>query len=168
MNAKNVHPLENYFHRWIIYVKFLTSGKWYSMDNILIDGGIYYIIIKVFCPSAGPSLQAQELRLKFFRRQVFHDKLRIQGCSFTRDSIGAVASRCIPHPTLWKDPRGTSMEVRRVDMANWALRNSQQGLNIYIYIYIYVCICIYIYIYIYAYRQAGLVDALNTYYKLQV
>ena len=58
-------------------------------------------------------------------------KLRNQGCSFTRDLTGAVASRCFPHPTLslaseqtlkdLKDPRGTNEEVRRVGLANWAL-----------------------------------------------
>ena len=54
----------------------------------------------VFCPKAGPSLQAEKSRLQFCRRQFFHRKLRNQGCSFTRDLIGAVASRCFPHPTL--------------------------------------------------------------------
>ena len=54
----------------------------------------------VFYPRAGPSLQAQEPRLQFCRRQVFHHKLRNQGCSFTRDWIGAIASHCFPHPTL--------------------------------------------------------------------
>ena len=48
----------------------------------------------VFCPKAGPLLQAEK------PRQVCHRKLRNQGCSFTRDLIGAVASRCFPHPTL--------------------------------------------------------------------
>ena len=60
---------------------------------------IIIIIIRVFCPRAGPSLQAQEPRLQFCRKQVFHRKLRNQGCSFTRDWIRAVASRCFPHPT---------------------------------------------------------------------
>ena len=54
------------------------------------------------------------------QRQVFHRKLRNQDCS------------CFPHPILclaseqtldiWKDLRDTSVEVRRVDLANWALR----------------------------------------------
>ena len=35
----------------------------------------------VFWPRAGPSLQAQEPRLQFSQRQVFHRKLRNQGCS---------------------------------------------------------------------------------------
>ena len=84
--------------------------------------------MRVFCPKASPSLQAEKPRLQFCRRQVFHRKLRNQGCSFTRDLIGAEASRCFPHPTLYlaseqilkdlKDPRGTNEEVRRVDLAN--------------------------------------------------
>ena len=95
---------------------------------------ISLLFISVFCPSANTSLQAQEPRLKFCLRQVFHLKLRNQGCSFTRDWIGAVASHCFPHPTLSfvfeqgiknrKGPRGTNVEVRRVDLANWALRTS--------------------------------------------
>ena len=95
-----------------------------------------FIIITVFCPRADPSLQAQEPRLQFCRRQIFHRKLRNKGCSFTTDWIGAVASRCFPHRSLslfsiWtefkrsgKDPRGTNVEVRRVGLANWALRTS--------------------------------------------
>ena len=81
-----------------------------------------------------PSLQAEKPRTQFCRRQVFHRKLRNQGCSFTRDLISAVASRCFPHPTLslaseqilkvLKRSRGTNEEVRRVDLANWALRTS--------------------------------------------
>ena len=47
---------------------------------------------KVFCPRVDPSVQAQEPRLQFCPRQVFHRKLRNQGCSFTRDWIGAVLS----------------------------------------------------------------------------
>ena len=54
-----------------------------------------------------------------------------KGCSFTRDLIGAVASRSFLYPTLslaseqtLKDPRGTNKEVRRVDLANWAFRTS--------------------------------------------
>ena len=91
------------------------------------------IIRRVFCPRAGPLLQVQEPRLQFCQRQVFHCKLRNQDCSFTRDWISAVASRCFPHPTLslaseqilkeLKRSQGTSVEVRRVDLANWALRN---------------------------------------------
>ena len=48
----------------------------------------------VFCPKAGSSLQVEKPRLQFCRRQVFHRKLRNKGCSFTRDLVGAVASRC--------------------------------------------------------------------------
>ena len=79
------------------------------------------------------SAQGQVLhcKLQFCRRHISHCKLRNQCCSFTRDWIGAVASRCFPHPTLslaseqtLKDPEGTNVEVRRLDLANWALRTS--------------------------------------------
>ena len=43
------------------------------------------IIVKVFGPRAGPSLQAQEPWLQLCRKGVFHRKLRDLGCSFTRD-----------------------------------------------------------------------------------
>ena len=56
----------------------------------------------VFFPKAGPSLQAQEPRLQFCRRQVFHRKLGNQGCSFTWNWVGAAASRCFPHEHLLK------------------------------------------------------------------
>ena len=59
-----------------------------------------YIYLKVFFQRTGPSLQAQKPRLQFCRRQVFHRKLRNQGCNFTRVWIVAVASRCFPHHTL--------------------------------------------------------------------
>ena len=46
---------------------------------------IIIIIIRVFCLRAGPLLQAQEPRLQFCRWQVFHRKLRNQGCSSAED-----------------------------------------------------------------------------------
>ena len=102
----------------------------------------YFKIIRVFCPRTGPSLQAQEPRLQFCRRQVFHRKLRNQGCSSTRDWIGPgpVAFHCFPHPTLsltsehiWKDPRGTTWRWREwiwLTGPSELHRNSPQGLNI--------------------------------------
>ena len=89
---------------------------------------------RMFCLRSGPSVQAQEPKLQFCRRQVFHRKLSTQGSSFTSDWIGAVASRWFPHPTLsltseqtLKDLRssdGHHEEGRRVGYANWALRTS--------------------------------------------
>ena len=67
----------------------------------------------MFCPRAGPSLQAQEPRLQFCRRQVFHRTLRKQGCSFTRNWIGAVASHCFPHPTLSLASEQTLKDLKR-------------------------------------------------------
>ena len=66
-----------------------------------IENYIYIIIIiRVFCPNAGPPLQAEKPRLQFCRRQVFHHILKNQGYSFTSDLIGAVAYRCFPNHTL--------------------------------------------------------------------
>ena len=63
---------------------------------------------------AGLPPQTQELRLQFYYGW-----------------LGAVASRCFPNPTLYsvseeilQDPRGTNVEVRRKDLANWGLRTS--------------------------------------------
>ena len=82
--------------------------------------------------------------------QVLHCKHRNQGYNsaegrsshqthkpllqFYQGWIGAVASHCFLHPTLslaseqtlkiWEDPRGPNVEVRRVDLANWALWTS--------------------------------------------
>ena len=67
----------------------------------------------MFCPKAGPSLQAEKPRLQFCRRPVFHRKLRNQGCSFTRDLIGAVASRCFPNPTLSLASEQTLKDLKR-------------------------------------------------------
>ena len=71
------------------------------------------IIIIVFCRKGGPSLQAEKPRLQFCRRQVFHRKLGNQGCSFTRDLMGAVASRCFPHPTLALASEQTLKDLKR-------------------------------------------------------
>ena len=70
-------------------------------------------IIRVFCQKAGPSLEAEKLRLQFCRRQVFHRKHRDPGCSFTRDLIGAVASRYFPHPTLSLASEQTLKDLER-------------------------------------------------------
>ena len=69
---------------------------------------IISIIIRVFCPKADPSLQAEKPRLQFCRREVFHRKPLNQGCSFATDLIGAVASRCFLHLTLSLESEQTS------------------------------------------------------------
>ena len=63
-------------------LRYSTVGK---NDKYCISNIIIIIIIRVFCPRADPSLKVQEPRLQFCRRQVFHRKLRNQGCSFTRN-----------------------------------------------------------------------------------
>ena len=46
---------------------------------------IISIIIRVFGPRVGSSLQARESRLQFYQRQVFHRTLRNKVYSFTWD-----------------------------------------------------------------------------------
>ena len=98
----------------------------------------------VFCPREGPSLQAQEPGLQFCRRHIFRRKLGNQGCNFTRDWIGAVASRCISHPTLSSASEQTLKDLSKIPGAptwrwgEWIWltgpsglhRNSLQWLNI--------------------------------------
>ena len=80
---------------------------------------------RVFCQRAGLSLQAQEPRLQFCQRQVFHRKLGNQGCS------------CFLHLTLSL----SSAQTLKYLMWRWGEwfwlsgpfglhRNSAQGLNI--------------------------------------
>ena len=82
-------------HLYRLYENLILASKVCGLSHYII-----IIIITVFYPRAGLSLQAQEPRLQFCRRQVFHRKLRNQGCSFTRDWIGAVAAHCFLHPSL--------------------------------------------------------------------
>ena len=70
-----------------------TAQTYYSSESWSTSYVHHYH--RVFCPRAGTSLQAQEPRLQFCRRQVFHRKLRNPGCRFpTRDWRDVVASRC--------------------------------------------------------------------------
>ena len=104
------------------------------------DNDIVNIIIRVFCPRAGPTLQEKEPRLQFCWRQVFHRRLRNQCCSFTRDLIGVIASRCFPHPTLslaseqtlkdLKRSQGHQLGDERLTGPSGLHWNSPQGLNI--------------------------------------
>ena len=88
LNSRNVvwkNTFDNGFrptnlcYKWNAYIIILTV--------IIISQCLTYvhIIIRVFCPRTRLSLQTQAPRLQFCQRQVFHRKLRNQGCSFTRD-----------------------------------------------------------------------------------
>ena len=127
-------PIQKTLTQWNV------DNLWY---NILHSFILPFIHSSVFCLRASPSLQAQEPRLEFCRRQIFHRKLRNQDCSFTGDWIGAVASRCFPHHVLslaskqtlkdLKDPRAPTWRWGEWIWLTWpsALqRNSPEGLNI--------------------------------------
>ena len=101
---------------------------------------IIIIIIWVFCPRADPSLQAQELRLQFCRRQVFYRELRNQGCSFTR--CGSFPLLPAPHSlfSIWTNLK-RSEKIPGALTWKWGEwiwltspsglhRSSQHGLNI--------------------------------------
>ena len=105
---------------------------------------IYIYIIRVLYPRAGLSLQAQEPRLQFCWRQVFHCKLRNQGCNFTRDWIGVElpVAFCTPLSLfiIWTDLK-RSVKITGASKwkwgewiwltgTSWRNRNSVQGLNI--------------------------------------
>ena len=93
------------------------------------------IIIRVFCPKAGPSLQEEKPRLQFCRRQVFHCKLRskpavllgINRCSFPL--LSAFHSLF----STWTD-RERSEKIPGAPTWRWGPsglhRNSPEGLNI--------------------------------------
>ena len=96
----------------------------------------------MFCPRADLSLQAQEPKLQFCRRKVFHLKLRNQGCSFARDWIGAIPLLSAPHSlfSIWPDFK-SSEKISRAPTYRWGEwiwltgpsglhRNSPQELNI--------------------------------------
>ena len=88
---------------------------------------LVYISSSVFCPKAAPSLQAEKLRLQFCRRQVFHRKLRNQGCILTRDLIGAVASRCFQHTTLSLASEQILKDLKRSHGHQWGGEESGFG-----------------------------------------
>ena len=93
-----------------------------------------YIHTSVFCPRTGPSLQSQAPRLQFCLKAGLPLQTHESRLQFYYRWICAVASRCFLYPTLnsaseqtlkdLKRSSGTNEEVRRVDLANWALRTS--------------------------------------------
>ena len=84
----------------------------------------------MFCSRAGPSCKRRNLGCSSAEGRSSTANAGTKAAVLLQTE-GAVASHYFPHPTLslaseqiWKDPRGTSMEVRRVDLANWALQTS--------------------------------------------
>ena len=82
LQAVNSQPVAQPIFFPLLYMFQHYSSFSHSFQHMCI---IYlFIIIRVTCPRVGPSLQAQEPWLQFCQRQVFHLKLRNQGCSFNR------------------------------------------------------------------------------------
>ena len=93
----------------------------------------------MFGPKAGLSLQTQlsplyPLLSLSFPESFTVERLIMPSLQLFYEFIGAVASRCFPRPTLsfaseqtlkdLKRSQGHREEVRRVDLANWAVRTS--------------------------------------------
>ena len=88
----------------------------------------------VFCPRAGLSLLTQAPRLQFCPKAGLPPQTQEPSLQFYYGRISAVSSCCFRHPTLslafeqtlkvLRDPRGTKVEVGRVDLANWDLQSS--------------------------------------------
>ena len=112
-------------------------------SNTILYLFIIIIIIRVFCPRSGPSLQAQEPRLQFCQRQVFHRKQEprlqfYQGLN----RCGSFPFLSAPHSlfSIWTKLR-RSEEIPGASTWRWwewiwltgpsgLHRNSPQGLNI--------------------------------------
>ena len=74
-------------------------------------------------------MQAQEPRRQFCRIQVFHRKLRNQGCSSTKDWIGAVASRYFPHRTLFLASEQIFKDLKCPRGPTWIWLTGPSGLH---------------------------------------
>ena len=104
---------------------------------------IMNIIITLFCPKAGPSLHAQEPRLQFCRRQVFH-RTQEPKLQFHQElnRCGSFPLLSVPHSlfSILTDPKG-SRKIPEAPTWRWGEwiwltgpselhRDSPQGLNI--------------------------------------
>ena len=78
---------------WVSHYSFKSQSLEMTHGNRLSLFPFLNFMIIVFSQGQVLHYKAQEPRLQFCRRQVFHCKLRNKGSSFTRDWIGAVASR---------------------------------------------------------------------------
>ena len=88
----------------------------------------------MFCSRAGPSLQSAGTKAEVLPKAGLPPHTQEPRLQFYWGKIGEVASRCFLHTILsltseqilkdLKVPRGTSVEARRVDLANWALQTS--------------------------------------------
>ena len=133
-----------------IYTRHKYINKLYTLHREEYIGEMFCYPLLLMWPSSSSSssecsTQRQVLHCK--RRnlgcssgQVFHRKLRNQGCSFTRDWIGAVASCCFLHTTLWTNlkrseniPGASTWRWREwiwITGPSGLHQNSPQGLNI--------------------------------------
>ena len=116
-----------------MFLSKVSSSWWESLS----------FIIWVFCLRSGLSLQTQEPRLQFYPRQVFHWKLRNQGCSFLGiNRCGSFPLLSAPHSlfSIWTDIK-TPEKIPGAPVWKWGEwlwltgpselhRNSPQGLGL--------------------------------------
>ena len=101
-----------------------------------------YIIIRVFCPRAGHSLQTQAPRLQFCPKADLLPQTQEPGCNFTRDRCGSFPLLSAPHSlfSIWTDLK-RSVKFPGAPTWRWGEwiwltgpfglhRHSPQGLNI--------------------------------------
>ena len=128
-----VHHFDNNGFRSRETLKYIIcSGIWGPTRHLSLKITNYLAIFRVRKPlKSSTRWSTTGLEPGTSRRQIFHSKRRNQGCNFTRDEYGVVASRCFPHLTLYlafeqtlKDHRDNNVEVRRVDLAILTLRTS--------------------------------------------
>ena len=69
----------------LYYNVIITWCFYYLFNSLQVISNYYIIIIRVFCPRVGLSLQTQEPRLQFCPKAGLPSQTQEQGCSFTRD-----------------------------------------------------------------------------------
>ena len=79
----------------------------------LLEASIFKSSSSVFCPRAGPSLQTQAPRLKFYPKAGLPLQNQEPKLQFYYGRIGAVVSRCFPHPTLSLASEQTLKDMKR-------------------------------------------------------
>ena len=98
---------KNYYYYYYYYYEMPNRSNFWQHTYAIAPGfataqiHIWYDIINV--------MQCNIIRVSCPR----DCKLRNQGCSFTMDLIGTVASRCFPHPTLISASEQTLKDLKR-------------------------------------------------------
>ena len=95
----------------LIHMKYVRNHGTFKSSIIL----VFHVesSSSVFCPRAGPSLQTQGLRPQFCSKAGVPPQMQEPRLQFYYGRIGAVASRCFPHPTLSLASEQTLKDLKR-------------------------------------------------------